>query len=522
MMAEQSLNRRTAFPMASRTCRDILMPVFRQHRVARLIFIGVLAGCLVGALVMPRKYEAEMKILVNRDRVDAVVTPDQDAPVSAAAATVVSEEDLNSEVELLRSRDLLEKVVQACNLEPAADSGWRQALDRGLAALRIAPLPGSAARRARAVEALESSLVAGPLKKTDLIRVAYTSRDPQLSAQVLQSLAALYQEKHAAVHRPIGTFAFFDEQAGEYRDAVQSAEAKLADFDSSQGVVDPEAQQQLLLQKVNDLESEWQREESAADGAASRAQELKSLAGAIPERQTTQIRTAENAELLAQLQSTLLALTLKRSDMLTKYADSYPPVAELSDEIAQTQKAVTDAKRPEVEDAITDRVPTQDWIATELAKAQADQAAARRQAAVAARAVTQYRLIALDLDSKSTERADLVRDVKIAEENDLLYERKREAARISDALDRQRIVNVSIAEAATVPAFPTLRLGWLLIGGFFAAGTLSIGSAYAADRLSPRFHSPEELSRYLDLQILGAIPVVALTDAGRDEKELPW
>ena len=56
---------------------------------------------------------------------------------------------------------------------------------------------------------------------------------------------------------------------------------------------------------------------------------------------------------------------------------------------------------------------------------------------------------------------DLVRDVKTAEDNYLLYLRKREEARISDALDSKRIVNVSIAEAATVPALPTFgSAGW--------------------------------------------------------------
>src|SRR2546427_4639833 len=44
-----------------------------------------------------------------------------------------------------------------------------------------------------------------------------------------------------------------------------------------------------------------------------------------------------------------------------------------------------------------------------------------------------------------------IRNVKAAEDNYLLYLRKQEEARISDALDRRQIVNVSIAQAATVP-----------------------------------------------------------------------
>lgn len=502
------------------TSRDALMPVFRQKRLATIVFIGVFAGAFAGALLAPRKYEAEMKILVNRDRVDSVVTPAPDAPVSAAPEPVVTDEDLNSEVELLKSRDLLEQVVMACKLEPQPPHGLLRVLDQIGAKAGLLPPPNETTRRAQAVETLASNLSVEPMKKTTLIRVAYASRDPQVSARVLQTLASLYEEKHAAVHRPAGTFGFFDEQAKKYDSSLRAAETQLTTFDSQQDVIDPPAQKQLALQQLSDFEGEWQREEASAKAASQRARQLQNLESSTPQRQTTQVRASGNAELLAQLQSTLLSLQLKRTDMLTKYADSYPPVAELAAQIAETQKAIAVAQQSPVTDTTTDRAPAQDWIATELAKAQADRASIESQAVATAQTVEHYRQVALAIDEKGAERGDLVRNVKTAENDYLLYEQKREAARISDALDSQRIVNVSIAEAATVPALPALHLGWAFIGGFFAAGLLGIGSAYAADRLNPGFRSPEELGEYLDLRVLAAIPAVGSVQAGNSNKRL--
>lgn len=492
----------------AKTSRDALMPLFRHRKLATIVFAGVFLGALAGALLMPRKYEAEMKILVNRDRVDSVVTPDPDAPVPAAPEPVVSEEDLNSEVELLKSRDLLEQVVLSCNLVAPAPNGLKRTLDQAWAMLGFMPAETPSARKAQAVDALENNLIVEPLKKTTLIRIAYASHDPLLSAHVLRTLAALYEEKHAAVHRPVGTFGFFDAQAGRYEETLRTAEARLASFDNQQGLIDPAAQEQLTLQQLSDFQGEWQHDEASAQAAQQRAEELRKLASTTPQRQATQQRSAGNAELLAQLQSTLLSLELKRADMRTKYADSYPLVAELTTQIADTEKAIAAAQKSPVEETTTDRVPAQDWIATELAKAEADRASAESQARNTESAVKRYKQMALNIDQESGQRADLVRDVKMAEDDYLLYRKKREAARISDALDNQRIVNVSIAEAATVPALPALHLGWALIAGFFAAGTLGIGSAYAADRLSPGFHSPQELGEYLDLRVLAAIPAV--------------
>ena len=57
------------------------VPVFRQRRLASLLS-GNISGSDLGA-ADARKYEAEMKILVNRERVDAVVTPDPDMRMGA-------------------------------------------------------------------------------------------------------------------------------------------------------------------------------------------------------------------------------------------------------------------------------------------------------------------------------------------------------------------------------------------------------------------------------------------------------
>src|SRR5271167_3050599 len=211
------------------TLRDVVRPVFRHRRMTMLIFLGIFLGAILAVFLLPKKYEAEMKLLVNRDRVDAVVTPNPDSPVGAQPNPAISEEDINSEVELLKSRDLLEKVVLACGLNSEPDSKWARVLQRAGNFLHGTPST-PAAQLAQSVEALENRLVVDPLKKTTLIRVAYTSRDPALSARVLASLATLYEEKHAAVHRPAGTFAFFDVETNRYRNELAAAETQLTEF----------------------------------------------------------------------------------------------------------------------------------------------------------------------------------------------------------------------------------------------------------------------------------------------------
>ena len=481
-----------------KTWRDIAAPLFRQRRLALLVFVGVFCGAILTALLMPRKYQAEMKIFVNRDRADTVITPD--VATTIAPVPAVSQEDLNSEVELLTSRDLLDQVVVICGLEQQSNSWWRRISDR------VSGPESQAKRLAESEKTLRNALTVEPLQKTTVIRVAYSARDPRGAARVLQSLAGLYQEKHAAVHRPAGSFHFFEQETSRYSNELARAEARLTAFDRQERVAAPTVERQLALEQISKFRAEQQEDESEANAAAARVRELRAEADSAPKRQTTEMRQTGNAQLLAELRSTLLTLELKHSDMLVKYAPSYPPVKDVETQISETQKVIEAAEQSPVSEVTTDRVPAQDWIATEIAKAEADRAQYGAQAASLERTARHYQAEAQRLDQVSAAEADLTRAVKTAEDNYLLYLRKREEARISDALDERRIVNVSMAESPAVPAFPIEPLGWILVGGAFTAGAAGIGAAYAADRMDSSFRTPDELNRYLEVKVLAAVP----------------
>jgi uncharacterized protein involved in exopolysaccharide biosynthesis len=485
--------------------RDVVAPVFRQRRTASMIFLGIFMGAVLSGLLMPRKYESEMKILVNRDRLDAAVTPNAEGPLAMGQIAPVSEEDMNSEVELLKSRDLLEQVVLECRLADEKLPGWERKLRNSIDFVRGVK-PSQATELARAVDTLDNRLIVDPLKKTAVIRVSYASRAPELSARVLNALAKLYKEKHAAVHRPTGTYRFFDLETEQYRNELADYKARLTEFSTRTGLLDTPVQKQLLLQQISEFQTELDQDRASAYAAQHRALKLKQQESESPERQTTLVRKTDNGELLAQLHSTLLSLELKRSDLITRYAPEYPLVTELDSQIADAESAIVAAEKAPIEEVTTDRTPTQDWMATELSKAEADQTALDAKAGAVERVLRQYQEAARRLETAGAAQDDLIRDAKTAEDNYLLYARKREEARISDALDQNGIVNVSIAEAAIVPALPTLHLGWLFAAGLFAGLTVSVGAAYAIDRIDPSFRTPDELGRYLDLRVLAAIP----------------
>jgi len=237
-----------------------------------------------------------------------------------------------------------------------------------------------------------------------------------------------------------------------------------------------------------------------------RMRALEALAAATPSRLTTTDRKSDNPQLLEQLKSSLLTLELKRTELLGKFEPSYRPVQELEAQIAQARAAIAAEDKAPVREETTDRNPTYQWVDEELAKARADLASYQAQAAATTNIVHDYRSSALLLDQKEIEQQDLIRTAKADEANYLLYLNKREEARISDALDDRRIVNVAIAEAATAPALPVHSRWLFVLLGILFAVLVSVGAAFVSDYFDASFRTADEVEAFLNTPVLAAIP----------------
>jgi len=158
------------------TVRELAMVLFRQRRVfvcaAGLVFRSAVLYAVTGTT-----YQASMKILVRRGRADAPVSSGENAPLDLTHLAV-TEEELNSEVELLRDNDVLRRVVEETGIG-----------------------------------------------------------DPQKAARVLRALENAYLEKHLNVHRPNGELRFFTQQTAESKRQLDETKEQLLRFTTQHQVV---------------------------------------------------------------------------------------------------------------------------------------------------------------------------------------------------------------------------------------------------------------------------------------------
>jgi uncharacterized protein involved in exopolysaccharide biosynthesis len=469
--------------------KDVVAIGFRRKRILIIAFGSIFLGAVLFALVSPSTYQAHTKLLVKRERVDPVITPGQDAPV--VMHDDVTEEELNSEVELLESDDVLRQVVAATGLD-----AHRSLFGKS----------DEASRMAKATQRLRSSLQVDAVKKSNLISVTYSSSDPQLCARVLKKLNETYIEKNTDVHRPHGQYKFFDQQAERYKAELNQAEEQLKQFATEPGGVSPQLARDNTLQKLSEFSAALDQTRAEMAATEEKIRTLEQQAGTLPSRITTQLREIDDAALLQQYKSTLMTLELKRTELLTKYQPDYPLVQEVDKQIADTHSQIAAAESKPVREQTTDENPTYQFVSTELAKAKADYSALQARATATEAIVAMYRKHAEQLEQKGIVRQDLLRAQKTDEDSYLLYLKKREEARMSDALDQRGILNVIVAEQPVQPAIPTGSPVMTLVLGFVMALVISVGTALAADYVDPSFRTPSEVLEELNIPVLAAVP----------------
>ena len=344
--------------------RNLVGIIFRRRRTISYTFAAVMGGAILAVLLLPSKYEAETKLLLHRERVDPPLTAQQTGIMQQAAPSL-TEEDINSEVGLLRSQDLLEKVVVATGLDRRFKPSFLSRI------FSKVPLTDEE-RRAKAAAKLGSDLRIEPEKKSYLIDVSYASADPQLSAKVLNTLGTFLLDKHAEVRRTPGTAQFFDDETQRYRQQLDDAQGKLAEFNRKEGLVTDQNEKDGAVPRLAEFEFNLRQTQAAIPRAEENVRNLESQLRSTQPRITTELRNSDNAVLMQQLKSSLVNLELQHTDLIQKYAPDDRQVKEVEQQITQVKNAIETHQKAPLKEEVTNENPTYELLHQELVKGRAE------------------------------------------------------------------------------------------------------------------------------------------------------
>ena len=439
------------------------MGFLRRHFLVMATTWVAVTGAAVYVVfnVLPKEYHSEAKFLVRNARQELVIGPG--ATQVGQSPNGVTEEVLNTEVELLRSRDILAQVVNK--------------LDLGRSYVEAGRAPNIA--NELATRDLSASLVSGTIRRTNLVHVSYLSQSPELAASVVQEITDAYLAAHLAVHSSPGTYEVFKTQAAEAADELRQAEEALAALGRSDNLLNLDTQKKDAIEAINNLSNQLDALAAEIREQSTRAQVADMQLASVPERVPTQRRNVPNQYSVERLHTMLVELNNKRTEALTKFRADDRLVVELDQQITDTTAAMERAQGISANEESTDVNPAWQALVTERMRARLALSGLESKAQQLRRELAERQRAALAFTEAGPEYDAVVRRVTAARANHELYAKREEEARIAEVLDRQRISNVVLTQAPVVsyvPAKPNKRLG--VVAGAIAAGVIALGLAF--------------------------------------------
>jgi uncharacterized protein involved in exopolysaccharide biosynthesis len=477
-------------PAKEATMRSFVEALFR-HRARFVIVMGtVLLLTALYIFMVPKKYESDMSLIVENARKPEILSAE---PLTGTQPLVsqVTEEQVYSQVEILGSADVLDEV---------ADPGWRRV-----------PLTSHSAsaqfEHENKVNRLRKHLDIAAVRKSNVIDVNYRTHDPREATTTLQRVLEVFLAREKVISEPAGASRFFEAQAEGSHKAWAAAQEQLAKFQQANHIVSISDSETNLQKAITDTLVLKRAAEAEISEVGQRLLAESKERATTPVRQQTEQRVVPASGSVDQVNTLLAQLTLRRAQLTTEYLPSDPIVKQVDSQIAQAKAELDKSKALQSIEVSTNVNPS--WQTQDQAILE-DRA--HLQAAKARRDEIDKQVNLLETQLNATESATLTyaslqQKVAQLDTNYQLYMQKRDAARISEAMNEQGLINIGVAQSPTFslsPVRPRPLIDSVL--GVFTALLMACFAVYLAES------GRQTISTAGELEAASRYPVLATID----------
>ncbi|CAK8716709.1 hypothetical protein GKODMF_08320 [Candidatus Electrothrix gigas] len=209
--------------------RDIIFIFFYKIHIVIGVFVLVTTILIAYSFTLETKYKASASVLLKPfiDSRQQVFSSDR------FKVDPVSQEDINTEIKILKSRELAQAVVARLGLSKRYVSKVRKGLD------------------------------VSPEAMSYVIRISKTGDNPSEITEILNTYLECFIERHIEVHRSGSGVDFYKEWSELYRKKLVEAKEDLKNKEEAWGIVDIKKQKQeniklleILREKLSGLEGE--------------------------------------------------------------------------------------------------------------------------------------------------------------------------------------------------------------------------------------------------------------------------
>jgi capsular exopolysaccharide synthesis family protein len=335
------------------------------------------------------------------------------------------------------------------------------------------------------VHAYLGALKVTPVENTNLVKISFSTPDPNLSAELANKHVNAYVHQQVLLrsHQSADAEEFLKAKLLEIKESLEKSEAALNDYRRKKGIIPGlislDGKDAVVLDRLTDLSKDLTRAQVGRIGLEAEVQLIR-------KHDYNSLPPVLRSATVQGLDKDLDSLFADSAALSSQFKPDYPPLAKLQARIRELQLRRTGEVAKIVE-----------GINSEYQEAQGKEDQLQAE-------MNRQRAETLNLNDAAAQYAILQRDV---DTNHQLYNAILTRLKDVSISDNVQVTNVSVinsAEIPTVPALPKKSRDMALATVIGLAG--GIGLAFVLEFLDNTLKNPEEAENYLRLPNLGVVP----------------
>ncbi|WP_122667788.1 GumC family protein [Pseudomonas viridiflava] len=503
-----------------RSFRDLLRLLFIFRREVKITVVATFVVVLLGALLLPNRYESTALLLVKPGR-DSSTVPIELSNRQAIVVPSALRDPLLDEERMLTGRPIMRKVsekylAELSRAEPetgvlaSIKNGLKSVVgavvDAGRSVLQFIGLVEKRTQAERMAEDLEKNFKVRHEPGSSVMELTFTWNDPTTAQTVLKTWIEEYQLQRTKTLGRVSLYTFYESEVKNTVDNIISYKKQIQNYLNQLSAVSISQRLADTSQGLNDLRTERNNTTRAIASTKAGLDLLKKQLAAQPKTVSAGRELTLNPN-RQDLQNRINGKEVERQELLRSFKEQAPPIRAVNEEINNLKKLLNE------QDATVQRSEsiTPNPIYNRMQNVYADQQTSF------ARLQTQLtqqntQIAQLEADRQQAlnlepELSRLQNELDAAEKSYALYTDSLEKARIDRELDNSQISNIATIEEATYNpsrVFPKSLLMVLLAFPLsLVVGALALYFFYLLDQ---RIHDGDKIESTFKVPVWTTLP----------------
>ena len=308
----------------------------KRKWVIVICLVSIFSLVAIASLKMTPIYEASGTIEINKP--DTTLNFQNSATFSL---DYYDPTELETELRILQSDLLATQVVRELNLDRRPEIGGQAPPAPSSLDLAPDPLQVDPARAAAMVGGFKSGLRVALSPNTRIIEVHYRSADPQMAANVVNTLMQTYVENNfkARFESTMQASDWLSKQLVDLQMKVETSQEKLVRYQKEHEILGTDEKQNIITEKLEELNKEWttaqtDRMEKEALYRLVQTGDPESIAAGAGDSQDAS-GGQSSSPLLDTLRAKQADLKIQIADLSTQFGPSYPKLTQLNSQLKE-------------------------------------------------------------------------------------------------------------------------------------------------------------------------------------------